>query len=96
MTAITTSRFRFFLPEARVLNQDEIANLPPEKLKAAESGGQDGLWLEIVCPDESCIDEDGNITITTRGLDSASNKGIFLSLFCPDDSCEVYQSTDLP
>jgi hypothetical protein len=40
MTGTKTSRFRFFLPDARILGQNEIANLPPEKLKSAESSGQ--------------------------------------------------------
>jgi hypothetical protein len=96
MKKATTSRFRFFFPQARILKKDEIAKLPSEKLKTAESGGQDGLWLEIVCPDESCIDEDGNITITASGIETLPNEGIFLSLFCPDGSCEVVQSSDLP
>jgi hypothetical protein len=96
MTESKKSHFRFFLPEARLLGKDEIANMPPEKLKAAETGGQDGLWLEIVCQDESCIDNDGNISIPAKGLYTSKEKGIFLSLFCPDDSCEVVQSTDLP
>jgi hypothetical protein len=89
------SRFRFFLPEARVLGKDEIANLPPEKLQAAKTGDGDGLWLEIVCPDESCIDSDGNISIPAKGADTSHDKGVFLNLFCPDDSCEVVQPTDL-
>lgn len=90
------SRFRFFLPEARLLEKDEIANLPPEKLSAVESGGREGLWLEIVCPDESCIDSDGNVTIPAKGAEASGEKGVFLNLFCPDDSCEVVQPTDLP
>jgi hypothetical protein len=96
MTDAKTSRFRFFLPEAGVWGQDEIASLPPEKLKNAESGGQQGLWLEIVCPDESCIDDEGNITIPAKGKDMSGEKGLFLNLFCPEGSCEVVQSTDLP
>ena len=96
MTDANTSRFRFFLPEARVLGQDEIASLPPEKLKNVESAGQQGLWLEIACPDESCIDEQGNITIPAKGTELSGEKGLFLNLFCPEGSCEVVQSTDLP
>lgn len=96
MTNEKNSRFRFFLPDARILGKDEIANLPSEKLAAVPSGGQDGLWLEIVCPNESCIDDDGNITIPAKGTDTSGKKGIILSLFCPEDSCEVTQSTDLP
>jgi hypothetical protein len=89
------SRFRFFLPEARMLGKDEIASLPSEKLQVAETGGRDGLWLEIVCPDESCIDSDGNISIPAEGVDTSQEKGVFLKLFCPGDSCEVVQPTDL-
>jgi hypothetical protein len=71
--------------------------LPSEKSAAATSGGKEGLWLEIVCPDESCIDDDGNITIPAKRLDDTfGKKGFFLNLFCPEDSCEVAQSMDLP
>ena len=96
MTVTTNSHFRFFLPQARLLEQDEIAALPPEKLKSAEASEQKGLWLEITCPDESCIDDEGNITIPARGTDMSGQKGAFLNIFCPDGSCEVVQSTDLP
>jgi hypothetical protein len=96
MTVSKASRVRFFLPEARLLGKDEIANLPPEKLRTVGSGGREGLWLEIVCPDESCIDQDGNICIPATSPDTSKEKGIFLNLFCPDNSCEVVQSTDLP
>jgi hypothetical protein len=61
-----------------------------------QTGSQQGLWLEIDCPDESCVDEDGNITISTRGVEPSEKKGFFLNLFCPEDSCEVVQSSDLP
>jgi hypothetical protein len=96
MTGTKTSRFRFFLPDARILGQNEIANLPPEKLKSAESSGQKGLWVEIACPDESCIDDEGNITIPAKGTDMSGKRGAFLNLFCPEGSCEVVQSSDLP
>jgi len=104
MTNAKTSRFRFFLPDARILEKDEIANLPPEKLAAVASGGQNGLWLEIDCPDDSCSDDDGIITIPVKRLDdttgklddTTAKKGFLLNLFCPEDSCEIIQSTDLP
>jgi hypothetical protein len=96
MTDSKTSRFRFFLPGARILEKDEISNLPPEKLSAAEAAGSEGLWLEIVCPDASCIGKDGNISIPAKGVDASQRKGLFLSLFCPEGSCELLQETDLP
>ena len=97
MTDAKTSRFRFFLPEARLLEEEEIAKLAQEKLKSAESGGKPGLWLEIVCPDESCIDSEGRISITAQGVETSDKQqGFFLNLFCPNDSCEIVQGTDLP
>ena len=82
-------RFKFFLPDARVLRGAEI-----EDLAAARSNEtQDGLWLEVSCPDASCMDDEGRITLPpqTRELE-----GFFVNLFCPRDSCEVVQGTDLP
>jgi hypothetical protein len=96
MTEVKTSRFRFYLPNARLLEKHEIAKLPREKLSVAKTCDQEGLWLEIVCPDEACIDEKGNITIPAQGTDTAGKKGFLLNLFCPEDSCEIVQSTDLP
>ena len=96
MTDTKSSHFRFFLPDARILAKDEIAGLPPEKLSAVEAGGKQGLWLEIACPDESCIDESGNINIPAKGIEPSGKEGFFLNLFCPEDSCEIIQSTDLP
>jgi len=89
-------RFRFFLPDARVLGKSEIENLPPEKRNFVEAGGREGIWLEIACPHESCIDEKGNITIPAKGAAPSGEKGFFLNLFCPEDSCEIVQATDLP
>lgn len=86
-------RFKFFLPDARQLDADEIEKLPAEKRKAVEAAGKEGIWLEIKCPDDSCLDSEGRITLTPR---QSEDKGIILDLFCPDDSCEIVQSTDLP
>ena len=96
MTEGKPFRFKFFLPDVRILEKDEIANLPPEKLTSVKAGGREGLWLEIACPYKSCIDDAGNITIPAEGGDLSGKKGFFLSLFCPGDSCEIVQSTDVP
>jgi len=96
MTDSKTARFKFFLPSARLLQKDEISNLPPEKIEAAKAAGAEGLWLEIACPDESCIGKDGNISIPAKGVETSEKKGVFLNLFCPEDSCEIVHATDLP
>ena len=87
-------RFRFFLPNARLLSDDEIANLPPEKTQWLKARDKSGLWLEIACLDSSCIDEHGNITVPTEA--GSEQEGLFVSLFCPQGSCEIEQSTDVP
>jgi hypothetical protein len=59
-------KFKFFLPKARLLNQIEIDQLPADKHRAAGATDTDGLWVEINCPDRSCLDTDGRITLPTQ------------------------------
>ncbi|MFZ0132528.1 MAG: hypothetical protein WAK95_08285 [Desulfobacterales bacterium] len=93
-----SARFTFFFPEARVLRKEEVDALPSDKRQAAATSGQQGVWLEINCPDKSCISADGKITIPAAGSTAGANKdkGVWLNLFCPEDSCELQQNTDLP
>jgi hypothetical protein len=86
-------RFKFFVPKARVLSQDEIDSMPAEKIQSVAAAGQNGIWLEIDCPDGSCLDAEGRITLPEA---KPEGKGIFLDLFCPEGSCEIVQSTDIP
>ena len=90
------TRFTFFFPGARVLNEAEIAAISTEKKEAAKSDIKEGIWLEIYCPDASCVANDGRITIPAVGAESAKEKGLWLNLFCPEGSCELNQTTDLP
>ena len=89
------TRFTFFFPDARVLNETEIAAISTEKKEAAKSDKSKGVWLEINCPDASCVGDDGRITIPAVGDEPAEKTGIWLNLFCPKGSCELNQMTDL-
>ena len=84
---------KFFLPDARVLSESEIDSLPAEKVQSVKAAGKEGFWLEINCPDGSCLDADGKITLPVQ---KSKDEGIFLDLFCPEGSCEILQGTDLP
>jgi hypothetical protein len=95
-TQDNNARFTFYFPEARVLSGEEIEALAPDKRQAAAESGQQGVWLEINCPDKSCINVDGKITISAVGTEAKAKGGVWLNLFCPEDSCELRQSTDLP
>ena len=90
------SRFTFYFPGARVLSDTEAAALPPDKKQAAENTGKSGIWLEIDCPDQSCVSTDGNVTIPAAGTEAKGKKGVWLNVFCPDDSCELTENTALP
>ena len=92
----TSSRFTFFFPDARILSEAEVAALPAEKKQAAEIAEKEGVWLEIYCPDASCLNADGRITIPAAGAESMEKKGIWLNLFCPEGSCELTEGTNLP
>ena len=90
------TRFTFFVPDARALSEAEISAIPTEKKEAAETNKKEGIWLEIYCPDASCVGDDGRITIPALGAQSVEKKGVWLNLFCPEGSCELSQLTDLP
>ena len=95
-TTASGSRFTFYLPEARVLSNAEVAALPSDKLQAAEQSGKSGIWLEIDCPNHSCVSPEGNVTIPATGAEAKGKKGVWLNVFCPNDSCELHESTALP
>jgi len=90
------TRFTFFFPDARILNEAEIAAIPTGRKEAAVSDKKEGVWLEIDCPNASCVGDDGRITIPVVGAESVEKKGYWLNLFCPEGSCELNQMTDLP
>mgnify|MGYP000473515627 CR=1 FL=1 len=56
----------------------EIDSLPAEKVQSVKAAGREGLWLEINCPDGSCLDADGRITLPGQ---KSRDKGIFLDFF---------------
>ncbi len=89
-------RFKFFLPDARILSEEEVAALPADKKSAANATGKTGLWIEIYCPDASCVDDRGHISIPSTGTATESGKGTWLKLFCPEGQCEITQSSGLP
>jgi hypothetical protein len=87
MTHHDTHRFTFYFPQAKVLSSAEVASLPADKRKAAETSGREGVWLEVHCPEGSCIGKDGKITLQAAGISGKSDKGLWLNVFCPEDSC---------
>jgi hypothetical protein len=95
MTENKSFQFKFFLPDARLLDVDEISTLHARLDQSAPTSDEKGLWIEVTCPDRSCLDEDGKLTLPVAG-EKPERKGIFLNLFCPEGRCEIVQATDIP
>jgi hypothetical protein len=94
--AQTDKRFAFFFPGLRMLSNAEIAALPEDKRRAAESSRQQGVWLEIPCPDDACIQSDGKICVEAVTPGGKADRGVWLNIFCPEDSCLFKSGTELP
>lgn len=93
MTYEDPVKVKVFLPEARVLSEKETAQLTSSRNRDGGGTEDRGLWVEIECPDHSCIGEDGRITLPPK---TTQDRGVFLKLFCPEGNCKVVESTDLP
>lgn len=95
MTKDTTStRFKVFFENARILPEHEISELPEKKRKAVT--GKQGIWVEVDCPEGACSVEKDQITLPVGGVTAKDTKGLWLRLFCPDNQCSIEESTDLP
>jgi hypothetical protein len=85
---------KVFCPNARCLTEEEVAALPEEKRKLAETAGDKGLWLAVEWDPES--DSHERKTSAKSGSAGGQEEGFWLNLFCPDDRCEVDEPSDLP
>ena len=88
--------FAFFLPGSRILSSVEIATIPEEKRKAATGSGREGVWLEVPCPDGSCMKKKGKIVLEAVPVEPKDEKGVWLNIFCPEDSCLWKGGAELP
>jgi hypothetical protein len=90
------NRLTFYFPNARVLSSEEVPALPDEKKKPAEGAGKGGVWLEVHCPEGSCVGKDGKVTLQAAGSGGTTDKGLWLNVFCPEDACLWKGGADLP
>lgn len=90
------NRLKVFLPNVRLLTEEEIQNLSEEKRQAVKSSGEPGLWVEIVCPEDSCLTIGGKVSLVAEGYVPEETKGLWLNIFCPENRCEFDEPTDIP
>jgi hypothetical protein len=91
---IQNTQLKVFIQDARLLSQEEQANLPREKREAAAN--KSGLWIEVACPDGACSTEGDKITLPAGGMVPEESKGIWLSLFCPENQCLIENGVGIP
>jgi hypothetical protein len=53
-------------------------------------------WLDMFCPDESCLTEEERIMLASPSADKSNDKRSLLDLFCPHGSCEITSASQLP
>jgi len=90
------TRFVFYFPGLRILSNAEIEALPEQKRRDAEESGRQGVWLEVPCPDDACLREEGRICIEAVPAGKQKGRGLWLNIFCPEDSCLFKSGTELP
>ncbi len=88
------NRLKVFLPNVRLLTDQEIQNLPEQKRQAASS--DPGIWVEVACPEDSCLTVGGKVSLVAEGYVPEETRGLWLSIFCPENRCEIFEPTDLP
>lgn len=88
------SWLKVFCPNARCLSDSEIAGLPPEKLKAAQTDSKEGLWMEVFCPEGTCETGPQKFWTVEETSDQSGGKGLWLKLFCPENACEISEPSE--
>ena len=89
----TSTLIRVFIPTARLLSAAEIKALP---VKDRQPAGDEGLWVEVACPDDSCTIDGGRICLPGALASTQKDKGAWLKIFCPEDRCYFDNASDLP
>jgi hypothetical protein len=84
-------RIKVFVPGARILAGEEISRMPEENMPRTAG---EGVWLEIPCPDRSCVLGEGKIALEVTC--ARDDEGVWMKLFCPEDRCFAEQASDIP
>lgn len=87
---------KVFLSNARPIPVEELKTLSDKEKEFARDCTDKGVWLELFCPDDSCLTKEERIKLVSFCEDSTNNKDLWLKVFCPDDTCEAVESTKLP
>jgi hypothetical protein len=86
-------RIKVFVPGARLLASEEILRIPEQNIHKTPG---EGVWLEIACPDRSCVISEGKIALEVTCARDKESEGVWMKLFCPEERCFAEEATDIP
>jgi len=86
----TTLRKKAYLPSVGALSAEEFKNYPDKDCE------NKGFWLEVFCPEDSCLREEERIKLVDFCEDSEEKQDLWLEAFCPESSCEIFEASELP
>ena len=92
----TASPKTVFVPNARALSNEALKTLPDKEKPFAQDCEDKGVWLELFCPDDSCLLEGERIKLVDFCEDTEERHDLWLKIFCPNGSCELTEYTQLP
>jgi hypothetical protein len=88
-------RLSHFFPDRGFEQRRDIRPLRGQA-EGAEKSGREGVWLEVPCPNGSCMKKEGKVVLEAVTAGHKEEKGIWLNIFCPEDSCLWKGGTELP
>jgi len=91
----TSSSKKVFVPGVRPLSGDALKDLSESEKAFAKECEERGVWLEVFCPEDSCLSEEERIKLVAFCEESGKKADLWLKAFCPGDSCEVLEPTQL-
>jgi hypothetical protein len=95
MNTVHPNRIKVYFPDARVLTETDISDLPPEKRREENERGDNGVWLEVDTATAEVSERENRLCVRI-GEDDEENRGIWLDFFCPEDQCVISSPSDVP
>ena len=86
---------KVFVPNVRPISGEALKDLSETEKAFAETCEDRGIWLEVFCPEDSCLSEEERIKLVAFCEESGKKADLWLRAFCPNDSCEVFETTQL-
>jgi hypothetical protein len=62
-----TDHMTVFVPGVRPLTQVEVSELPKLRVRLAEASNPKGVWLDVPCPEHTCLSGEDRISLPIRG-----------------------------